>query len=171
MSTRPTASRPKMKHYGIETSSDGMLTWEWVEDQLTKARNYWLATTQPDGAPHVAPFWGIWQDGVLLFSTHAESRKARNLAANPRAAVHLESGDEVVMLDGRVLVTEDATLLARFGELYVAKYSVDPVQDPVPGSIYYVFLPDKGLSWQEHDFPKTATRWSFSAPPQEDSSP
>jgi PPOX class probable F420-dependent enzyme len=160
-----------MKHYGIETSSDGLLTWEWVEEHLTKARNYWLATTHPDGSPHVAPFWGILQDGVLLFSTHAESRKARNLAANPRASLHLESGDEVVILDGHVRVTEDATLLARFGELYNAKYGLDPVKDVMPGAIFYVFVPGKGLSWQEHDFPRTATRWTFSAPLEEDSSP
>ncbi len=64
-------------------------------------RNYWVCTTRADGRPHAMPVWGLWLDDAVLFSTDPESVKARNLAARPDVVVHLESGDDVVVVDGR----------------------------------------------------------------------
>ena len=65
-------------------------------------RSYWVTTTRADGRPHAMPVWGLWLDGALWFSSDPDSVKGRNLAARPDAVVHLESGDEVCILDGRV---------------------------------------------------------------------
>jgi hypothetical protein len=170
MSHKPTASRPKMQNYGIETDPAGVLDWSWAEDRLVKARNYWIASTKEDGAPHVAPVWGIWRDGTLYFSSDFQSRKARNLVHDPRTALHLESADEVVILEGRVITVTDSTVLARFGEDYAVKYGLNPVADMMPGSVFYAFVPKMGLSWSEANFPKCATRWTFTPPAPEDSS-
>jgi len=53
-----------------------------------------------DGLPHAVPVWGVWVDGALYFGTDRRSRKARNLATNQGAVVHLESGDDAVILEG-----------------------------------------------------------------------
>ncbi len=41
----------------------------------------------PDGAPHSVPLWTIVEDGRIAFFTQAASRKARNLARDPRVAL------------------------------------------------------------------------------------
>ena len=46
-----------------------------------------LATTSPAARPHVAGVLYELVDGVLYVSTLRSSRKARNIAANPRVAV------------------------------------------------------------------------------------
>lgn len=64
------------------------LTPEAVE--LLTARNFvHLATILPDGSPHTVPVWaGVEDDHVVVF-TQPGSRKARNIAADPRVALSL----------------------------------------------------------------------------------
>jgi len=54
----------------------------------------------PEGAsgPHTRPVWGVWRDGGFWFSTGSQAR--RNLEANAAITVHLESGEEVVIVEG-----------------------------------------------------------------------
>src|SRR3990172_9478444 len=98
----PKASRPHVPGYGIPESTDGMLAWSWVEERMAKPKNYWVATTRPDGRPHTVPVWGVWVDGTLHFGGGPDTVWSRNLAANPNVAVHLESGSEVIIFEGVV---------------------------------------------------------------------
>ena len=59
-----------MPGYGVPKSSKGLLPWKWAQDRLVKSRQYWIATTRPDGSPHVMPVWGLWLDSVFYFSVH-----------------------------------------------------------------------------------------------------
>ncbi|MCA9904495.1 MAG: pyridoxamine 5'-phosphate oxidase family protein, partial [Anaerolineae bacterium] len=118
------------------------------------------------GNPHAAPIWGIWMDGALLFGTGAQSRKARNFRHNANVVMHLESGDDVVILEGRVTPLKDADQLRRFGVAYAAKYDLNPTEDSAEGADFWIFTPQTALTWQEHDFPKTATRWTFASDAQ-----
>ena len=81
------------------------LSWPEVAARLAAARNYWLSTTTPSGAPHAAPVWGVVTGGTLYLYSERSTVKARNLAADPRVVVHLESGDDVVIVRG---TAEDA---------------------------------------------------------------
>ncbi len=63
-------------------------------------------THRPDGRPHAAPAWGVWLAGRVCFSTSPGSVKARNLAAHPRVVVHLESADNVVIIEGTAALIE-----------------------------------------------------------------
>lgn len=163
-SAAPVPERPHMPDYGITTEAVGLMNWDWVNQQMTAARSYWICTTRPDGAPHAAPVWGVWLEGALVFSCARSSRKARNLAADPRVTVHLESGDEVVILEGRVEVVADLARLAAFGQAYAAKY---PVVTPNvlldPNLVCFALRPQAAFAWLERDFPNTATRWRFPA--------
>ena len=96
----PRASRAGFPGYGITEDAEGMLPWSWAVERLAVAHNYWVATASSERGPHTMPVWGLWHDDAFVFSTGAASRKARNLAADPRIVVHLESGDEVVLLEG-----------------------------------------------------------------------
>ena len=80
-SKQPKSTRPQMAGYGLPKSKKGLLPWKWAEDRLKKSKQYWIATSRPDGRPHVMVVWALWMDGVLYFSTGKESRKGENMIA------------------------------------------------------------------------------------------
>ena len=159
-------SRPNMPGYGIHSSGEGMLTWDHVDERMAEARNYWVATTRPDGRPHCAPVWGAWVDEVFYFGIGPNSRKAGNLSVNSSVVVHLESGDDVVILEGiaEEVATSDQSLFTRIADAYAAKYVLPETGDefrPSSAEGMYAVRPRLAFAWLERDFPRTATRWSF----------
>ena len=96
-------ARPNMPRYGVTPDVvDGMLAWDWIDGQLDRARNYWVCSVCADGRPHSVPVWGVWVEGDLYFGGDRQSVKARNIARDNRVALHLDSGDETVIIEGRV---------------------------------------------------------------------
>lgn len=51
--------------------------------------------------------------------------KGRNLRANPKMVVHLESSDECVIREGVAEQVGDPDPRRRIGEVYAAKYGID----------------------------------------------
>ena len=154
----PVAGRPHFPSgYGISTAKEGLLAWAWAVRKLESSRNYWVVTTSSQGVPHAMPVWGLWLDGAVVFSTSPKSRKGRNLAANRRIVVHLESGDEVVVVEGEARETEiDERLAAE----YEAKYDYRP-EPGSPGGLWYRVAPRVVYAWLESDYPRSATRFVF----------
>jgi PPOX class probable F420-dependent enzyme len=144
--------------YGVPKDGSGgdVLPWSWAVEQLTAARNYWICTTRADGGPHAAPVWGVWLDDAVWFGTSPESLKGRNLARDPRIVIHLESGDDTVILEGEVEVSRDPAVVTRVADAYEQKYGHRP-----PGSAFYVLRPRVAQTWTEKAFPRNATRWVF----------
>src|SRR5919198_5678505 len=81
--------------------------WQSIGERLRTARNYWICSVSPDGYPHALPVWGVWLENQLYFVTKRASKKGRNLLSNPKVAIHLESGDDVVSFQGRVVEVLD----------------------------------------------------------------
>lgn len=152
-------SRPHMPGYGIQPASKGgLLPWSFVSEGMAAARNYWVGSTRPDGRPHAVPVWGLWHAETFYFSSGRESRKATNFAANPAAVVHLESGDQVVVLEGEVEIVDESAekpLLSTLDKAYKAKYGFPLLG---LGNIYRLKV-QRALAWREGDFPSSATRW------------
>ncbi len=154
------ATRPDMPaSYGIEPPGDFM-SWNEVEEKFAKARNYWVGTTRPDGRPHNMPVWGVWVDGMLVFSTDRRTRKARNIDSNPAIVVHLESGDDVAIAEGSVDLVSNTGLIKQIDSTYKKKYGMKV--STIPGEVViYAMRPKVIFAWREKDFNKFATRWSF----------
>lgn len=149
--------------YGLAETASKALSWAQVEERLVASRNYWVASTRPDGRPHAAPVWGVWRDGALWFSTDRESVKGRNLLARPSAVVHLESGDDVVILEGEVAQAPLDDGLRAASQDYDAKYGL-PLADEAAGDegpLFLVFRPLRAMTWLESDFVDSATGWDF----------
>jgi nitroimidazol reductase NimA-like FMN-containing flavoprotein (pyridoxamine 5'-phosphate oxidase superfamily) len=152
------ATRPYMPGYGIlpADEGEGLLPFEWAEARLRDARNYWVATVGPDG-PHLMAVWGVWIDLQFVFSTGRKSRKARNLASNPRCVVAPEGAADEIVVEGaaREVAATDA-----FVEAYREKYDFDvtSLDEPV-----FAVTPAKviALIEVEEHFAGTATRWIF----------
>ena len=156
----PRRRRPPFKGYGLTESDEGMLPWSWAVERLEEARNYWVSTSRPDGRPHAMPVWGIWLDDAFFFGSGRESAKSRNLAANPAIVVHLESGDETVVIEGLAERVLDDTLEKRVDEVYGRKYDFMPDSsgetDP-----WFVVRPRRAYAWAERNYTGSATQFDF----------
>jgi PPOX class probable F420-dependent enzyme len=67
--------------------------------------------------------WFLWDDGSILLYSQPDTPKLRNIAANPRVALHLNDdgrGDDVVILSGRA--AESADPPAHELPVYLEKY-------------------------------------------------
>jgi nitroimidazol reductase NimA-like FMN-containing flavoprotein (pyridoxamine 5'-phosphate oxidase superfamily) len=150
------------KGYGVPENNKGLLPWSHIQERMSQARNYWISTTRPDSRPHATPVWGCWLDDVLYIEGGPDTRRGRNLAANPAVAVHLESGDEVVILEGeaQTIPHPDATLVPRLVEGFSRKYAgYKPNPEMWEGAGLYAIRPRVVIAWTQ--FPKDATRWKF----------
>jgi hypothetical protein len=127
-----------------------MLPWAWAEERLVVAHNYWVAVA----GPHASPVWGLWREDGFVFSCGPRSRKARALSRDPRLVVHLESGDDVVIVEGwaeRAAATDDVI------DEYERKYGFRADA----GEGWYRVVPRRAFAWREQDYPRSATRFDF----------
>ncbi len=166
MQPEPERGRPVMPEgYGVPEDDEGLVPWSWAVERLERARNYWFSTTRPDGRPHAMPAWAAWLDGALYFDGSPETRRGRNLAANPAIVIHLESGDEVVILEGETRETGRPSralaeaLVAAFSAKYGPTHDYRPSPDQWDGGGLWVMRPRVAFGWSE--FPKGVTRWRF----------
>jgi pyridoxamine 5'-phosphate oxidase-like protein len=161
--SEPHPDRPHVPGYGIPTSTDGLLSWTWAVERLESAIVYWLATSGADGAPHVIPIWGAWVDG-RWYVEGGPTRWQRNLRENPRMAIHIEIGDEVVIVEGTA--TEHVAppspladaILAGYAKYEVARdYRADAANWSAGG--LWELRPVKAFAWSV--FPDDMTRFRF----------
>ena len=161
----PKTTRPHMPGYGLPKSKKGLLPWKWAETRLKKSRQFWIATTRPDGRPHVMVIWALWLAGKLYFSTGKTSRKARNLASNPNCTMCTDDSAEAVILEGVVEHEQDLETIREFLRLYEKKYKFDmssgaddflKLKEPL-----FYLRPTVGFALWEKKFSTSATRWLF----------
>lgn len=159
----PQIERPDWPDYGVSAAqTTQMLEWFWVDEALARSRNYWITSTRADGRPHAMPVWGLWHEGQLFFGTSRNSVKGRNLLADPRTVVHLESGDEVVILEGKVTEITDLDQYREIFKIYAQKYKgFEPSEGIDPGQVLFAFTPQTALAWTEQTYPGSVTRWRF----------
>lgn len=139
-----------------------MLPWSHVRERMAAAMHYWITTVDPSGRPHATPVDGLWIDDQLYFGGGVETRRTRNLRANPAACVHLESASDVVIMHGDApeLRGVDRPLAVRLAEESNKKYGYGQKPDMyLNAEGIFVFRPRMVLAWKS--FPKDATRWHF----------
>lgn len=159
---QPVASRPHIEGYGIPEPIEGVLPWSHARQRLETARHFWIITCSPNGQPHAVPVWGVWLEEALYFSTSPATRTARNLTAHAAAAVHLECGDDVVILEGTARFVEPIAqpIATAIDDAMAAKYDYRPsTSGDSPEHGMFVFTPRVAFAWTS--FPADATRWMF----------
>lgn len=134
----------------------------------------WLATINADGSPHVTGLGARWVDGAFWFETGERSRKARNLARDPRCTLSVASREFDVVVEGDAQrVTDPASVKAmaerwaadgwpcrvdETGVALTADFSA-PSAGPPPWFVYCITpRAATALSILE---PGGATRWRF----------
>jgi len=161
----PKATRPHIPGYGLPESKKGLLPWKWAEERLKKSRQFWIATTRPDGRPHVMIVWALWMDERVYFSTGKRSVKARNLSQNPSCTISTDNAAEAVILEGTIEIEREVKRIRKFVGLYEKKYKYKlgkmgeamlALEDPV-----FFLRPRVGFGLWEKKFDTSATRWLF----------
>ena len=148
-----------LRLYG-RTSDRPPLEWSWVEAQLVDAGTYWIVAAAASH-PHPRPVWGIWADDALVLSIGSPVLAA-GVDANPECAVHLDSGTDVVVLEGVAhRITEpDAALIAAYDEKYDWQYSYDEY-GPFTRVVPTVVMAWRSAGWAGREGFQTVGRWRF----------
>ncbi len=133
--------------------------------RLAGARSYWLGTTMPAGSPHAAPVWGVVIRDVLYLYSERRTAKSRNLAADPRAVVHLESADDVVIVRGTAedlgTPAQVPAVVAGLAEKYADEGDRQYLPDADPDfDVVYAIRPQSAMMWRLSDYEGSQRRWS-----------
>ena len=163
----PVTDRPIFPEgYGVPETTEGLLSWDAVEGRLRASEHYWLASVRPDGRPHSVPRWGVWLNGRFYYDGAPTTRHTRNVEANPAVTLTLESGTEVVIVEGESRATraDPGDLGGRLATAF-EKYAASGYT-PGPGSWagedgggLRVITPHRVLAWTS--FPTDCTRFTF----------
>ncbi len=102
--------------------------------------------------------------GTLYLYSERGTVKARNIAADPRVVVHLESGDDVVIVRG---IAEDLGAPARVPPVLAAlaaKYTRPEDRQYLPDAdpdfdVVYAIRPRSAMMWRLADYEASQRRW------------
>jgi hypothetical protein len=153
-----------------------------LEQDLTQApgtggpgrHTCWLTTINPDGSPHVTAVGGLWVADAYWFQSGASTRKAQNLARDPRCVVSIATRAFDLVLDGDASTVTDPAMVSAMaarwaaggwparpdpsGTALTADYSA-PSAGPPPWTVYRID-PRQATALATLE-PGGATRWRF----------
>jgi pyridoxine/pyridoxamine 5'-phosphate oxidase len=131
-----------------------------------------LATTRPDGRPHLAGVGAMWDGGKMYIVSGPATRKSRNLAENPNCAVALSLPGLDLVIEGVAERVTDETTLHRLAKRYADEGWPATVKDgafthefsapsagPPPWYVYAI-TPTQAFGVASAE-PHGATRWRF----------
>jgi hypothetical protein len=152
------------------------LEWTRARDALADVgqghRSFFLATVGADGRAHIAGTGAIWDEGDIYIVSGPRTKKARDLARNPRCSIAVGLKGIDITLDGEARRVTDKTTLGRVAARYrdlgwpttvekdalTAPYNAPSAGKP-PYYLYrFVFDTVVGVAGEE---PYGATRWRF----------
>ena len=173
--TRSTISPKETKN--LDIYGDPPLAWERVVEALDKihdldvadsAGHYWIATTRPDGRPHVMGVGLVWDNGKFYMASGAGTQKSTNLARDPRCTVSIAPPGIDIVAEGEAKIIRDEGELQRIAGLFGDwgpqvrdgafwhEYSA-PSAGPPPWDVYEI-TPTTVYAVAS-DEPHGATRW------------
>ena len=102
---------------------------------------------------------------VLYLYSERRTRKARNLAADPRIVVHLESGDDVVIVHGTAEDLGTPAQLPAVVAALAAKYASPADRPYLPDAdpdfdVVYAVRPQSAMMWRLPDYEASQRRWT-----------
>ena len=134
----------------------------------------WLATIDADGSPHVTGIGAIWVADRFWFETGDRTRKARNIARDPRCTLSISTHEFDLVVEGEAAKITDPATVASMADRWAAEgwpCRVDetgvaltadfsaPSAGPPPWFVYRV-TPTAATALIVIE-PGGATRWTF----------
>ena len=109
----------------------------------------WVATSSPDGMPHLVPLSYGWQDGVITMATPLAYRTARNLAARPRVQLAFGGLRDVVLVHGTAVVRDLTEISVEVVDEFARQAGFDPRASGGYGFIEV--RPERVLAWRQEN--------------------
>jgi hypothetical protein len=141
-----------------------VLDWPDVAARLASARSYWLVTVSASAVPHASPVWGAVVDDALHLFSERSTLKARDLAANPRVVIHLESAEDVLIVHGTLAdigtPADHPGVMVALSEKYISPEDAPylPTGDPA-FDVMYRLSPTRAMAWRLDDWDGSQQRW------------
>ena len=162
-----------------------LVDWQRVEARLTGGperlagaggsdNRSWLATINSDGSPHLTGLGPQYVSGQFYFTTGDATRKARNLARDPRCTLGISTEEFDLSVEGEAALVVDPDVVAEMaagwvaggwparvdasGVALTAEYSA-PSAGPPPWRVYQ--LTPRQATVVLAAEPGGATRWRF----------
>lgn len=114
--------------------------WEVARERLVNPeyqRTSWLATTRPDGRPHLMPVITTWIDDALHLVVGEGTRKGRNLADDSHCVVATSSTTLPsldIVIEGRAEPVTDEDAVRHLAEVYrTSGWPLEAMGDKVDG--------------------------------------
>jgi Pyridoxamine 5'-phosphate oxidase len=172
MTERTPTEVTNLDQYGSDA-----LPWSRPRDLLAagppdQSVSFFLGTTRPDGRPHAAGIGAVWFDGDFYIVSGPQTRKSRNLAANPACTISAKLEGIDLVFEGEATRVVDQSTLERIaavfrqggwpaeveGDAYTAPFTA-PSAGPPPWYLYrFTYYTVFGVTTAE---PYGATRWRF----------
>jgi hypothetical protein len=167
---------------------DGLPALEWADvaaqlaDLLThedprspNRSTFWLTTLNADGSPHVTSVGALWHSGSCWFQTGDGTRKAKNLARDPRCAISVATKGFDVTISGDARRVADVATVAEIAGLWAtsgwpaepddtgtgitAPFNA-PTLGPPPWFVYQI-VPQTATAVGTAEDAPGSTRWRF----------
>ena len=156
----PTTPTPEpLRLYGRRRTGPGS-SGRGSRRSFVDAGTYWVVAASASH-PHPRPVWGIWTGDAVVLSIGSPVL-AVGVDANPACTVHLDSGTDVVVLEGvaQRITEPDAALVAAYDEKYDWQYSYDEY-GPFTRVAPTVVMAWRSAGWAGRDGFQTVGRWRF----------
>lgn len=160
-SPSPRRIRPYLpKEWHVPNDPRLWITWKHARRKLGGEEVYWVSTTRPDGRPHAAPVWGVWRKSLFFFETDPHSVKGVNIAKNPNIVIHVQDGNDTVIVEGRATLEPAKGRLKSLQAAYSRKYGYTPDWSGF-GQILYRVNPNVAHAWRNPRMHRSLVNFLF----------
>jgi nitroimidazol reductase NimA-like FMN-containing flavoprotein (pyridoxamine 5'-phosphate oxidase superfamily) len=158
----PRRVRPKFpEKWHVPNDPKLWITWEHANDKLARETVYWVSTASHLGRPHAAPVWGIWKQNRFYFETALNSVKGRNLSSNQSVVVHVQDGNDTVILEGTTRREKRTETLNQLRKDYLRKYQYTPDWSNEQEQIVFMVEPKIIHAWKAPRMHRSLVKFIF----------
>ena len=158
----PRRVRPKFpREWHVPNDPKLWITWAHANDKLAREKVYWISTASLQGRPHAAPVWGIWKANRFFFETAPNSTKGRNLSKNQNLVVHVQDGNDTVILEGNARKEKRSEELSELKKDYTRKYQYTPDWSNERSQIVFRVEPRIAHAWKAPRMHRSLVKFIF----------
>jgi PPOX class probable F420-dependent enzyme len=96
-----------------------------VDERLRTDTMIWINTVRPDGRPHSAAVWFLWDGSKFFIFSMPNTQKVRNLRQNTNVVLALDdtkNGSDVIQVEGKAELLGNNSGVSATLPAFVAKY-------------------------------------------------
>jgi uncharacterized pyridoxamine 5'-phosphate oxidase family protein len=118
-----------------------------LDKLLTESEICYIATTKPNGDPHVVPLWFIWHEGKVYFETDTTTQKFKNIQKRNKIVLCF-GGKDTYLVEGSVKWYKEAELGFPIRKMFWDKYP-NHMEDKyiTDKTLLFEVIPEKTQSW------------------------